>query len=155
MLQYIMADKSNIEQLVKMRIDYIRADQGNISTDNENEMRHKLPSYFERHLGKDLFSFVARNDGIIVAAAFLLIIEKPSNPHFINGRVGEVLNVYTSPEYRHQGISTRLMNELISFSKNNNLDYIELSATNDGYPLYKKLGFTDHESQYSEMRLIC
>lgn len=35
----------------------------------------------------------------------------------INGKVGNVLSVYTLESYRYQGISTRLMQEIIFFQK--------------------------------------
>jgi len=79
-------------------------------------------------------------------------IEKPSNPHFINGKVGNVLSVYTLGRYRRQGISTRLMQEIILFSKEKGLDFIELSATEEGHPLYKKLGFEECQTPYVPMR---
>lgn len=117
-------------------------------------MLKKLPEYFEKHLGKDLFAFAAKENNEIVATALLLIIEKPSNPNFITGLIGNVLNVYTMPDYRRQGISAKLMENLISFAKEHNLDFVELKATTEGYPLYKKIGFTEHNSDYTDMRLF-
>ena len=61
-------------------------------------MRKRLPIYFQTHLNKDLIAFIAKDDDRIVATTFLLVVDKPPNPHFINGRVGEVLNVYTSED---------------------------------------------------------
>lgn len=48
-------------------------------------------------------------------------------------------------------ISTRLMQEIILFSKEKDLDFIELSATEEGYPLYKKLGFKEYKTPYVPM----
>lgn len=44
---------------------------------------------------------------------------------------------------------------LIQKADNLGLDYVELKATADGYPLYRKLGFQDFRSDYTDMRLIC
>ena len=151
MVQYMRADRADIDALTEMRLEYIKADMG-VSIEDEVFMKEKNPLYFERHLDKDIFAFVAKNEGIMVAAALLLIIEKPSNPHFINGKVGNVLSVYTLEGYRHQGISTRLMQEIILFSKEKDLDFIELSATEDGYPLYTKMGFEEYQAPYVPMR---
>lgn len=36
----------------------------------------KIPLYFERHLDKDIFAFVAKDEGIMVATALLLGFEE-------------------------------------------------------------------------------
>lgn len=153
-MEFIIASNDDIQELTRMRIAYIKDDQGSIKDYEESIMINKLLEYFERHLGKDLFAFVAKENNVIVATALLLVIEKPSNPHFISGLIGEVLNVYTMPDYRRQGISIKLMDNLVAFAKERKLDFIELSATKDGYPLYKKIGFKEHHSLYTNMRLI-
>ena len=151
-MNFQRADTEDIPQLVDMRVAYIKFDQGEVTESDLAAMQTKLPEYFQKHLNKDLIAFVAKDNGRIAATAFMLVVEKPSNPHFINGKVGEVLNVYTSDEYRHKGLATALMNDLIAYAAENNLDDVDLSATEDGYPLDKKLGFKDSVSSYIEMR---
>jgi ribosomal protein S18 acetylase RimI-like enzyme len=149
---YGAASMEDIEQLTAMRVAYINSDQGEISEKDSAQMKHNLPIYFKKHLQKDLVAFVAKEDERIVSTAFLLIIEKPSNPRFINGKIGEVLNVYTEEAYRRRGAATRLMKMLMSFSKEKELDYIELKATKDGFSLYKSLGFAEQNPSYIPMR---
>lgn len=38
------------------------------------------------------------------------------------------------------------------FSKKRDLDFIELNATEEGYSLYKKLGFEEYQILYVPMR---
>ena len=148
-----IANKNDIEELIRLRIAYIEDDFGVITEDERKAMKDQLPDYFERHLGRELIAFVARKDEKLVAAAYLLIIEKPANPSMINGVVGEVLSVFTKEEYRGKGISTNLLNRMIQYAKEKDLCYIDLLATEDGYPLYKKLGFQDKNLKYKNMRL--
>ena len=63
-----------------------------------------------------------------------------------------VLNVYTRQEYRKQGYAKQLMNVLLEDAKANALSVIELKATEDGYHLYKTVGFEDVVSKYYNMR---
>lgn len=91
----------------------------------------------------------------MVASCFLCIYEKPANPSFPHGLTGTVMNVFTEKSYRGKGIATELMHMLIQKADNLGLDYVELKATADGYPLYRKLGFQDFRSDYTDMRLIC
>lgn len=61
--------------------------------------------------------------------------------------------MYTRPEYRKQGIATRLLTELIREARALNLSYLELSSTREGEPVYRKLGFKEKELHYKELRL--
>ena len=88
----------------------------------------------------------------IVSCAFLLIVEKPMSPAFINGKTGTVLNVYTRPAYRHKGYAGMIMKELISDARKMDLCTIELKATDEGYSLYRAAGFEDDVSKYHPMK---
>ena len=151
---YDFANTNDIEDLVRLRIAYMIDDFGSI-TDYEREcMEKQLPDYYERRLGKDLIVFAARVEGRIVAVAYLLIIEKPANPFLPNGLDSEVLSVYTEEAYRGRGICTQLMKNMIEYGKAHNLCRIDLIATKEGYPIYKKIGFEDRVQKYIDMRLI-
>ena len=99
-----MAGKDDISELVRLRIAYMIDDFGTISEYERQCMEEQLPGYFDRRLGKELIAFIARAEGRLVAAAYLLIIEKPANPFLPNGLDGEVLSVYTENEYRGKGV---------------------------------------------------
>jgi len=111
-----------------------------------------LPQYFRNHLNRDLMIYVVREAEEIVTCAFLLIVEKPMSPMFITGKTGTVLNVYTKPEYRKKGYAKQLMNALLEDAKEKGLSVVELKATEDGYHLYKSVGFEDVVSGYRNMR---
>lgn len=150
---YDQANKADIEELVRLRIAYMIDDFGQISEYEKDSMETQLPDYFERRLGKELIAFVARAEGRLVAAAYLLIIEKPANPFLPNGLEGEVLSVYTEEAYRGNGICSQLMKKLIEYGKDKELCRINLMATEEGHPIYKKLGFEDKVQKYRDMRL--
>ena len=147
------AGMDDISELIRLRIAYMIDDFGSISDYERQCMEEQLPGYFERRLGKELIAFVAREGDRLVAAAYLLIIEKPANPYLPNGLYGEVLSVYTENEYRGQGICTQLMKNMIEYAKQNKLCRIDLRATEEGYPVYKKVGFEDRVQKYTDMCL--
>lgn len=147
------ADLNDIEELVRLRIAYMIDDFGSITDHERKSMEEHLPDYYKRKLGNELIAFVARADGRLVAAAYLLIIEKPANPSLLNGLDSEVLSVYTEKEYRGRGICSRLMKNMIDYAKEHKICRIDLVATKDGYPVYKKLGFEDKVQKYSDMRM--
>ncbi len=150
---YDIADLKDIQELVRLRILYMIDDLGPITDEEQKGMEKQLPEYFERELGKKLIVFVARAEGRLVATVYLLIIEKPANPSFLNGLDSEVLSVYTEEGYRGRGICTKLMKNMIDYAREHKINRIDLKATDEGYPLYKKLGFEDKVQNYRDMRL--
>ena len=148
-------EKAGIEDmaaLVRLRLLYLTEDYGTLNHNDAETIRKGLPDYFRAHLGKDLLVYVIREDHVIVSCAFLLIIEKPMSPSFINGKTGIVLNVYTCPSARRKGYAGAVMRTMISDAKEKDLSVIELKSTEDGYRLYRSVGFTDDRSKYHMMK---
>lgn len=123
----------DIGVLTDLRTAYLQEDLGAISGKDLELMKSTLPSYYEKHLNKDLMAYVVRHEMDIVSCAFLLIVEKPMSPSFITGKTGTVLNVYTKPEYRNNGCAKKLMTMMLEDSKAEGMSVIELKATEDGY----------------------
>ena len=67
---------------------------------------------------------------------------------------GTILNVYTKPEHRHHGYAKKLMELMLDDAGKMKLDFVELKATEDGYGLYKKIGFKDAVSKYYNMKYV-
>lgn len=139
--------------LTELRIAYLQEDLGEIEAADLKLIESLLPGYYEKHLNKDLMAYVVRNENDIVSCAFLLIVEKPMSPSFITGKTGTVLNVYTKPEYRKKGYAKKLMNMMLEDAKAENVSKIELKATEDGYSLYRSVGFEDVVAKYHNMRI--
>jgi len=57
------------------------------------------------------------------------------------GRHAIVLNVYTEPEWRRRGVAEALMREVIRWAREQRLDRLVLHASEQGRPLYQRLGF--------------
>lgn len=150
-MKFDKATLDDIEKLTELRIAYLEEDSGKMEEKTRLSICHDLPDYFKRHFNHDLMVYVARNDFEIVACAFLLIVEKPMSPAFINGKTGIVFNVYTQVKYRHQGYAKHLMKMLLADAVEKKLCSVELKATVDGYHLYKSIGFQDAKIPYQQM----
>ena len=46
------------------------------------------------------------------------------------------------------------MKNLVEYGRKRGLGRIDLKATKEGYPIYKKIGFADQEPRYTEMRFV-
>ena len=142
----------DIDALVKMRLDYLHEDNGSLTDCDIAVIRKDLPDYFREHMDKDLFVYVIREKQAIVACAFLLTIAKPMSPSFINGKTGIVLYVFTCQPYRRRGYAKQIMEVLLKEAKRLELSVVELKSTEDGYPLYRSVGFVDGGSRYHMMK---
>ena len=142
----------DLEELCKLRLDYLREDHGSIDVRDAEIIREALPDYFRKHLNRDLFAYVHREDQSIISCAFLLVIEKPMSPAFLNGKTGTILNVFTKAPFRRKGYARMIMDVLLQEAKSMDLSVIELKATQDGYRLYQSMGFQRDRSKYCPMR---
>jgi GNAT superfamily N-acetyltransferase len=88
-----------------------------------------------------LFAFVADQ---VVAGAGLWLMPWPPHPQHpdIAGRA-YLLNVYTEEPYRKQGLSRRLVTELIAEASLRGYSMVSLHASEAGRSLYSQLGFID------------
>lgn len=151
-MKFEKATIKDINMLTDLRLAYLQEDLGVIT--DKQLIQESLPGYYEKHLNKDLMVYVARDDEDIIACAFLLIVEKPMSPSFITGKTGTVLNVYTKPEYRNKGYAKKLMTMMLEEATAQDVSVIELKSTEDGYLLYKSVGFEDVVVKYHNMKIV-
>ena len=147
-----IAKNTDIAILTELRIAYLNEDYGELKEDDISRIRKDLPLYFEKNLNQNIFCYLIRENEEVAACAFLLVVEKPLSPMFITGKTGTVLNVYTTPAYRRRGYAKRIMEKLLSDAVEKNLSVVELKATDDGYHLYKSIGFAEDVSNYRFMQ---
>ncbi|QJU17650.1 GNAT family N-acetyltransferase [Blautia pseudococcoides] len=148
-----MAGREDCEALTEMRMAFLEDEHGCLACEKDAVMHRQILGYFESHLGQDLYAFTAVDRcGKMAASAFLMITERPAMPDCLGGKAGTVFNVYTKPGYRRQGMAYRLMEMLLRKAEEAGGSYVDLKATKDGYGLYRKLGFEENTSAYTDMR---
>ena len=153
-ITYRLANESDIEELVRLRLAYLQADFGDLDPHDAKEIESRLPGYFQAHLGKDLYAQAAFCDGSMIGTCWLLVVEKPASVAFLHGRTGAIFNVYVDPAYRKRGIARDLMLRLIETARELHLDRLELRATAMGFNLYRSIGFVEDESSHRAMNYV-
>jgi GNAT superfamily N-acetyltransferase len=88
-------------------------------------------------------------DNIVVAGAGLWLMEWPAHMRGSSSRRGNILNVYTVPEFRRRGLARWLKEAALDWCRVNGIDLVILHASSEGRALYESLGF--HAS--NEMRI--
>jgi GNAT superfamily N-acetyltransferase len=110
-----------------------------------------LPWLRQRIAHAEYLAWVAVGpDGSIAAGLGLWLMDWP--PHMIGpgARRGNILNVYTEPAFRRQGIARRLMAVALEWCRANGIRAVILHASDDGLKLYQELGF----KPTNEMRIL-
>ncbi len=94
--------------------------------------------------------WLAEDDrGRVVAGSGIVLMVRPSHPEHPGVRRAEILNMYTEPAYRRQGIAHKLMDVMIDWCRKEGFEWVSLHASDEGRHLYESMGF----KPTTEMRL--
>ena len=106
--------------------------------------------YFATALpGGEFRAWLAEADGEIVASGGLVIHAIPPTAYNLAGREGYIMNMYTQPEWRRQGIGAAILRAILDYLQAQDVPLVSLHATPDGHRLYARYGF----EPTNEMRL--
>ena len=133
-------------------------DMGDVSGDAFEILRANARSRLEEWIDKANYigwlAAPADEPEMIVAGAGVQlqpILPRPLDVSTIGeGRQGTIVNVFTEPQWRRRGIAGLLIKEIITWSKNEQIDRLVLHASNEGRSIYERLGFTES----NEMRFV-
>lgn len=131
--------RAEIPAFAENRYEFVECIKG---VADRAEFLRVTEEYLYAHFGDG--SYIARcafDGDKIVSSAILCVYELlPVERHFkhVNGLL---LNVFTLPEYRRQGLAFRVLTELFAQAKAAGVCEVYLDYTDEGYPLYVKLGF--------------
>jgi len=127
-------------------------DMGDVPPALFDELRTTSQAYIGEALARHeyvgwLASPAADPDTVVAGAgaqlrrAFPHMLKLPAGPVVAQGRHAIVLNVFTEPEWRRQGVGELLMRQVIAWAREEQLDRLVLHASPHGRPLYERLGF--------------
>jgi GNAT superfamily N-acetyltransferase len=88
--------------------------------------------------------------GAIAAGLGLWLMDWPPSLLGPGPPRANILNVYTRPENRRNGLARRLLEQAIEWCRSNQISTIILHASDAGRPLYESMGF----GASNEMRMV-
>ncbi len=141
-LNYRKATIGDIDLLTRTRIEVLRAANGLSDDTDMTEVEHQSYEYYQKALREGTHSAYLVFDGDRFAGAggisYYQVMPTFHNP---SGNKAYIMNMYTRPEYRRQGIARRMLDMLINDAKAKGIRFITLEATRMGRPLYENAGF--------------
>jgi ribosomal protein S18 acetylase RimI-like enzyme len=147
------ATSQDIPVLVDLRLK-MQQETGHL-TKRLAELGHATREYLREALPAETFLvWVVEARAQIVATSGLIFFHKPPSERNLSGIEAYILNMYTLPEWRGQGIATALLNTMMAFIKETEAHRVWLYATHDGKPLYEKAGFVLTTRHTLEMDLF-
>lgn len=150
--EYKKATTKDIAELVRTRVIVLRA-ANKLSDDVDMSIvEQESYAYYKRALetGEHMAYLVYDKETFIGAGgvSFYQVMPTYHNP---SGKKAYIMNMYTAPEYRRQGIAFHTLDLLVKAAKERGISQIALEATDMGRPLYEKYGFMKMED---EMELV-
>lgn len=143
-MQIRLANKTDIEQLIKMRWDFTLEDYPDMGTEVdyssfEKECRGFLETAMES--GK-WFVWVAENNGKIVSHIYIELIQKVPRPGRVTHPFAYMTNVYTVHEYRGKGIGSKLISRVNAWVEEENFEFIIVWPSDTSIEFYGRNGYT-------------
>lgn len=96
-------------------------------------------------------AYLVYDNGKFIGAGGVSFYQVMPTYHNPTGKKAYIMNMYTAPEYRRQGIAIHTLDLLVKDAKEQGVLQIALEATDMGRPLYERYGFVKMED---EMELI-
>ena len=146
--RYKKATIEDIDELVRTRIIVLRA-ANKLSDDVDMSLVEKESyEYYMRALETgEHIAYLVYNNGTFIGAGGVSFYQVMPTYHNPTGRKAYIMNMYTAPEYRRQGIAFHKLDLLVKDAWEQGVSQIALEATEMGQPLYEKYGFVKMEDE--------
>lgn len=146
-----LIDRDNLDYLLRWRMESMDTVFEDQRPYDDRALRAANQDFYEKNLGTSHFACIASLDGHDVGCGALCLQEELPSPDNPSGRSAYVMNIYTRPSARGNGVASAMVRSLIGIARSHGADKIYLEATEDGEPLYDGLGF---EAMEGMMKLV-
>ncbi len=146
--EYKKATIEDIDELVRTRIIVLRAANKLFDDVDMSLVERKSYAYYKRALETgEHIAYLVYDNRTFVGAGGISFYQVMPTYHNPTGKKAYIMNMYTAPEYRRQGIALHTLDLLVKDAKEQGVLQIALEATNMGRPLYERYGFVKMEDE--------
>lgn len=141
-LSYIKATLDDLERLVESRIVVLKAVNKLDDSVDMAEIKKQSYDYYIRALSDGAHvAYMVFDGSVFVGTGGISFFQVMPTYHNPTGNKAYIMNIYTNPDYRRMGIANKILDFLVSASREKGISAIFLEATDMGRPLYEKYGF--------------
>ena len=146
--EYKRATMEDIDELVRTRIIVLRAANKLSDDEDMSVVEEESKAYYGRALETgEHIAYLVYDNGAFVGAGGVSFYQVMPTYHNPTGKKAYIMNMYTAPEYRRQGIAINTLDLLVKDAKEQGVLQIALEATDMGRPLYERYGFVKMEDK--------
>ena len=152
--EYKRATMEDIDELVRTRIIVLRAANKLSDDEDMSVVEEESYAYYRRALETgEHIAYLVYDNGKFIGAGGVSFYQVMPTYHNPTGKKAYIMNMYTKPLYRRNGIAIRTLALLVEDAKKRGITSISLEATEMGRPLYEKFGFVQmkNEMEYIEI----
>ena len=141
-MDFRKATIEDLDVLVTTRIEVLRAANKLGADVDMSEVARQSRAYYSKTLIDDMHTaYLVFEGNIFVGAGGVSYYRVMPTYHNPSGKKAYIMNMYTAPDYRRQGIAYKTLDLLVQDAKSSGITAISLVATVMGRPLYEKYGF--------------
>ena len=146
--EYKKASIEDLDELVRTRIIVLRAANKLSDDEDMSVVEEESYAYYKRALETgEHIAYLVYDNGIFIGAGGVSLYQVMPTYHNTTGKKAYIMNMYTAPEYRRQGIAIRTLDLLVNDAREQGMLQIALEATDMGRLLYERYGFVKMEDE--------
>lgn len=154
MTVYRIAGSADAAALAELRWDFRRENARTPPVHSKDEFLQACSTFFAEGIKRrDWVHWAAESDGMLIACISVYVLVKIPKPDALHDAFGYVTNVYTRPAYRNRRIGSHLMERVVEWAKEQNLEELIVWPSERSIPFYERAGFVeDVEALRLELR---
>ena len=138
---------ADIESIVNMRMRMLVETTDDPMPDG---LEKQIRRFVRRHMEDGTcMGVLAEQNGQVIADAVIYLFETMPDEINMVGRTAMLYNVYTIPEFRDQGIMTKMLPVVIELAREAGAVELKMTAAPKAIPLYERMGFRVNEDAMS------
>lgn len=146
--EYKKVTLDDIDELVRTRIIVLRA-ANRLSEDVDMSLVEKESFAYYNHAldSGEHIAYLVYDNGTFIGAGGVSFYQVMPTYHNPTGKKAYIMNMYTAPEHRRQGIAIHTLDLLVNDARELGVSQITLEATDMGHTLYENYGFVKKEDE--------
>lgn len=138
MIKFQKLTEKELDLFIEIRISQLREE----GAKEDIDLLPALKDYYNRHMADGTFvSWIALDGEKIIGTSGMSFVEKPPCFSCPNGRIGILSSMFTSSQYRRQGIAKELLSRVVQEAKEYGCGVVQITASDMGVLLYTNFGF--------------